>query len=115
LQYITTLAKQGGDRVASILGTEVLGDDDQRKSPMVMVRLPLTFNAGEVQRGEQHLLREKIEREISEKHGTWIPLIYHGGHMYVRLSGQVYLTLEEFEKAGQILSKFCKAQQKPKL
>lgn len=78
---------------------------------MVMVRLPLTFNAEEIQRGEQ----EKIETEISEKHGTWIPLIYHGGHMYVRLSGQVYLTLEEFAKAGQILSKVCKAQQKPKL
>jgi hypothetical protein len=97
------------------LGTEVQGDEDQRKSPMVMIRLPLTFTTDEIRQGKQHLLREQIEREISEKYATWIPLIFHGGHMFVRLSGQVYLTLEDFQKAGQILSKVCKAQQKSKL
>lgn len=101
--------------MASILGTEVLGDDDQRKSPMVMIRLPLTLTADDIQRGKEHLLREQIEREISEKHGTWIPLIYHGRHLYTRLSGQVYLTLNDFEKAGHILSKVCKAQHNSKL
>ncbi|EED18709.1 cysteine desulfurylase, putative [Talaromyces stipitatus ATCC 10500] len=116
LQYITTLAKQGGNLVANILGTELLGDEDQRRSPMVMVRLPLKFTADELQQGKQHLLLEEIERTISEKYRTFVPLIYHGGHAYGRLSGQVYLTLEDFEKAGQILAKACKEfEQKSKL
>lgn len=114
LQYIAALAKQGGDRVARILGTEVLGEEDQRKAPLAMVRLPLAFTADEIQQERHHLLREQIEREISDKYGTFIPLIYHGGYVYARLCGQIYLILDDFEKAGQILSKVCK-QQKSKL
>ena len=115
LQYITTLANQGGDRVASILGTDVLGDKDQRDCPMVMVRLPLTFTGDDIKQGKQYSRGQQIEREISEKYGTYMPLIYHGNHVYARLSGQTYLTLEDFEKAGQILSKVCTASQSSKI
>lgn len=109
MRYITQLAREGGDRVAKILGTEVLGDENQRNSPMVMVRLPLDLTTDEIQHGGAGRLQEEMERVMSEKYATFLPLIFHGGHMYVRLSAQVYLTVDDFEKAAQILSEVCKS------
>lgn len=109
MRYITQLAREGGDRVAKILDTEVLGDDDQRNSPMAMVRLPLDLTTDEIHDGGVGRLKEEMERVMCEKHDTFLPLIFHGDHMYVRLSAQVYLTVDDFEKAAQILSEVCKS------
>lgn len=107
LRYTTTLARQGADRVASILGTEVLGDEDQRECPMAMVRLPFTFSDEDLNQGEDELTRSWIEMTMFEECGVFAPLIYHGGYLWVRLSGQVYLTLDDFDKVGHMLSKLC--------
>lgn len=115
LQYTTNLAKQGGERIANILETEVLGDEDQRECPMVMVRLPVVFSAEDIKEGRQHSIRAGIEDFMYRNHGTFIPVIYHGDHLWARLSAQVYLTLEDFEKAGHILLSGVQMSQRAKL
>ncbi|OKL61718.1 hypothetical protein UA08_02442 [Talaromyces atroroseus] len=107
LTYTITLAKQGADRVASILGTDVLGDDDQRACPLTMVRLPLTFSDEDIKEEKHKSVHAWIEKTMFYKYGAFVPLIYHGSQMWVRLSGQVYLALEDFDKVGHMLSDLC--------
>jgi selenocysteine lyase/cysteine desulfurase len=107
LKYTITLAKQGADRVASILGTDVLGDEDQRECPLTMVRLPVTFSDEDIKEEKHKSVHAWIEKTAFQNYGAFVPLIYHGGHLWTRLSAQVYLTLKDFDTVGQMLSELC--------
>ncbi|KAK6857664.1 hypothetical protein PG995_006491 [Apiospora arundinis] len=125
-QYIKRLAKQGGDRVAEILQTEVLeepalgpglADSQMRDCGIVTVRLPLSIAFGSASAATvpgAPLAGEEVgpairhlTKALAEEYKTWLPIIDHHGWIWARLCAQVYLEISDFEMAGDALKVLC--------
>ena len=121
--YLQYLAKEGGKRVAEILGTEVMDNSTGTLTNcgMVNVALPLAVkgeeggNVPDAKSGKYALVSEGREDELSDwisdslvnDYRTFIPLLVHRGRWWGRLSAQVYLSLEDFEWTGKTLRELC--------
>lgn len=115
--YCTRLARQGGDIVASMLGTDVL---DNRAGTLrdgcafANVRLPITVttdnnddgnteDGGSVPAAEvDRVLRWLLTTAVHE-FDTYLQSFYYAGHLWTRLSAQVYLDLPDFVWAATTL------------
>lgn len=127
-EYLVILAKEGGQRVAGILGTEVLDNATRTATncAMVNVRLPLAIqhNAnqseegshtgqadspvkGVVQSKDVERVSDWMMKTLVDKYRTFIVVYVHGQHLWTRLSAQVYLDTNDFEWAGRILLQLC--------
>lgn len=106
MAYCIDLARRGGDKVAQILGTEVIGEQSQRECPMAMVRLPLDVVTGQTEE-KSRAMGAWIEQCGAQEFGFFAPIVLHNANLLVRLSAQVYLTLEDFEQVGKFLALLC--------
>ncbi|KAI0403564.1 pyridoxal phosphate-dependent transferase [Xylaria palmicola] len=125
-QYIKRLAKQGGDRVADILQTEVLeepghehgADSPMRNCGMATVRLPLAVSTGASTAPANVPGAPLTEKEVgpavryltkvlADSYKTWLPIIDYRGWIWVRLCAQVYLEVSDFEMVGNALQVLC--------
>nr|Q5MNH3.1 RecName: Full=L-cysteine desulfhydrase-like protein lolT2; AltName: Full=Loline biosynthesis cluster 2 protein T [Epichloe uncinata]AAV68700.1 LolT-2 [Epichloe uncinata] len=125
-EYIKWLAKEGGDKVAEILQTEVLeepglgagADGQMRDCGIVTVRLPLAIATGP-STAPAHVpggaLTEKevgpavryLTKALADRYKTWIPIADCRGWIWARLCAQVYLEVSDFEMAGNALKVIC--------
>jgi selenocysteine lyase/cysteine desulfurase len=101
-QYCERIAADGGKRVAELLGTEVL--PTSQACCFTNVRLPLRFPEGE---GQGQRIAKWIEEMTAREYETYIPTHFYEGGFWCRLSGQIYLTIEDFEWAAKILQELC--------
>jgi selenocysteine lyase/cysteine desulfurase len=111
IEYNTKLAKQGGQLVAKILGTEVMDNSTNTLTDccLVNVRLPLIAGAEKLPGvstvdplyGDTAL--QWMERKLSDDHKTFIAIAFFQNQWWARLSGQIYLDVSDFEWAGQKL------------
>jgi selenocysteine lyase/cysteine desulfurase len=108
MAYCNGIVRQGTRRVAEILGTDVLGDEKQRECPMAMVRLPIRLGT-DVAVEHEKLVGPFIERSCFDRHHTFVPVTFHNGNWWVRLSGQVYLDIDDFDRVGTFLYQICNA------
>jgi len=90
--YIHDLIVAAGNELATLWETEVL-TDDSLVGPMVNVRLP-TYNAS---------LANNLTNDLFEQYKMYIVVIPLKGGFWTRLSGQVYLELNDFIKMGAIV------------
>ncbi|ETI22999.1 hypothetical protein G647_04795 [Cladophialophora carrionii CBS 160.54] len=130
--YCFGLAREGGKRMAGIFGTEVLDNQTCTLSQccFTMVRLPLSFavepddrtGSGSVtgtrtptecsppifppERGPA--LAKAIMDKLMTDHDTWIPAMFYGGAIWVRVSAQIYLEMADFDWAAEVLAALCK-------
>lgn len=121
IDYLWTLAKEGGKKVADILGTRVL---ENRKgtltnNAMVNIFLPIETSPGVAAPslatdGNIILPSQDAAKAVAwmlsklmEEYKTFIPINCHAGKWYVRLSAQVYLDMEDFQWAGRVLRELC--------
>jgi hercynylcysteine S-oxide lyase len=108
--YIHHLAQEGGKLVASLLGTEVLDNEEGSLSncALVNVRLPLMIRKGEGHgTGNAEHVAAWVMRTMIVENETAVVVFSYNGDIWVRLCAQVYLTLEDFEKAGRLLQEVC--------
>lgn len=111
MSYIHQLGKDGGEAVRKILGTEILDNAEGTLGGcgFANVRLPIDLNkitddnsrsAGDVISWimKRMALDYRIALNISVFKGCW----------WVRLCAQVYLTLNDFEVAGERLKELCR-------
>lgn len=98
MEYIHTLAKEGGKKVARVLGTEVLDNQSGTMSRCALTNVALPLSPEE---GSQAL--EWMVEMMLKDYNTFFPLFAHNGRLWARLSAQVYLDTEDFEWAGHIL------------
>lgn len=107
--YCEELAQKGGDRMAEILGTEVLGDSKAsfRRCCLVNVRLPLSLSEFEVDAEGGHRVAKWMEDLTPLEYETFIPIKFYAGDFWCRISAQVYLTVEDFEWAARTLLLIC--------
>jgi hypothetical protein len=128
MNYCHTLAHDGGQLVARMLGTEVLDNGEHtltRECCMVNVRLPLGVtedgdNAqqgsdafpganviGTVPRSQVSTVTQFLHSSCFTHHSVFIAFIFYRNAWWARLSGQIYLELADFEYGGRVLHLLC--------
>jgi len=113
MAYCVGLARRGGDRLAEMLGTEVLENEEgslTKDSAMVNMRLPLESEGGAAIKvggsGPMGVVYW-ISKAMVEEYNTFMAVQYHGDAWWVRLSGQVYLQMEDIEWGAGVLLQLC--------
>ncbi|THX45031.1 PLP-dependent transferase [Aureobasidium pullulans] len=110
MSYTQDQARKAGKLVAKILNTEVLENAEGTlgNCNFANVKLPLdpTMLAGG-ETGEAVKIAQWIANKLVDEYNTFIAIIFHAGAWWVRLSAQVYLTMEDWEWAGNILKEVC--------
>lgn len=106
--YCMTIAREGGKLLAQRLGTETLKVSAEQACCFTMVRLPLTLVRLGVTETQGPKFARWIQETTPEEYETYIPTKYYAGEFWVRISGQVYLEYEDFEKAATILRELCR-------
>ncbi|OGE56551.1 hypothetical protein PENARI_c003G09498 [Penicillium arizonense] len=114
-QYCIQLSRKGGQRVAEILGTKVLGNVSHSLTEccMVNILLPLTKPTS----GDESMIRtagapsitvtDWMQQTMIRRFKTFMPVFPFQGSWWVRLSGQIYLEESDFEWAGWTLKDLC--------
>ncbi|RMY68051.1 hypothetical protein D0863_07382 [Hortaea werneckii] len=113
--YGLWIAQEGAKLIAKSLGTEVL-DNDQgtlTKCMLQNIRLPLSY---EKLTGGDAANATKIAQWIAkvqiDDYNTFVAVYFYAGSWWVRVSGQVYLTLEDFEYGAKALQEICRRVEK---
>ncbi|KAI0907812.1 aminotransferase family protein-like protein [Ustulina deusta] len=113
--YCIGLAKQGGELMAMLMGTEVLKSNTgtQEECCFTNVRLPLSVdqddkvgNAREsrgILPGDAQTVANWITERSVNEFDTYIAVRYYAGGFWSRLSGQVYLDRADFAWAAGVL------------
>lgn len=115
--YCTNLAREGGEKVAQILGTRVLDNASHTLTNchMINVLLPLGERPAATQ-GQSPTTAppeaeaaavELMRKLMIDEYKTFLPVFFFQGAWWTRLSGQVYLDMSDFEWAGQMLKELC--------
>ena len=137
MAYTENLAREGGKRVASILGTNRVLENESKtlgRCAMVNVALPLAVafdgdDEDEKERDPDVLANVNgdengvkltflpaadvssvtnwIQKTQIEEFKTFVPLFVYRGRWWARLSAQVYLDMEDFEFIGGVLKAVC--------
>lgn len=107
--YCEVIARKGGDRMAEILNTEVLGSPESsfRRCCFVNVRLPLTLSDLGVDASSGREVARWMQELTPAEYETYIPIKFYAGGFWCRISGQVYLAVEDFEWAARVLLRIC--------
>jgi selenocysteine lyase/cysteine desulfurase len=119
MAYNSELANKAAAHVAGVLGTEVLENSTGTltRCCLTNVRLPLNLERirGLVKtKGEdagvervQGIVRDWMVETMIRDYNTFIAMFVYGEAWWIRLSGQVYLEMEDFEWAGTMLKELC--------
>jgi len=110
MEYSRKLAKVGGQRVAEILGTEVMDNEEGTLTncPFANVRVPLDI-------GGPHGVRPESIGDVSQffstsfvdEYDTFIAVVFYRGHFWARFSGQIYIDVADFEWGAKVLLELC--------
>lgn len=156
-EYLFQLAKDGGAKVAEILETWIMQNEEETlgECGMTNVALPLSIvddaevessvaptgpavdegarvreadveeaapvkameqggQTASAREGETIIPRKDAERiwewmtnVLVDEYQTFIPIYYHAGRFWTRLSAQVYLDMDDFDWAGKTLKTLC--------
>lgn len=135
-EYCENIAKAGGRRMAEILGTEVMDNNTRtlQQCCFVNVRLPLTITQGAAsydscftpEHQEQGVGNSQSKDEITyiraadaseiakwmteksiKDYETMIPVKFYAGEIWCRISGQIYIEVDDFEWAAYRLKEMC--------
>lgn len=111
MEYCDTISNEGGKKVAELLGTEVMENTEKTltKCCFTNVKLPLKIGEGEgeIKEGDAFAVVAWIAQKEFEEHNMFAPSLFHAGSFWVRLSGQIYLELEDFVSAAERLKRLC--------
>ncbi|KAI0868383.1 putative aminotransferase family protein [Hypoxylon argillaceum] len=123
-EYCRAVAREGGDVAAAILGTEVLDATGScaRDCNFANVRLPLEIAAGGNGRsgedGEGKIDPALVKQVVLwfkttgvKESGCFFQTCFYAGSFWWRLSGMVYLDVEDFRRGAGILKALCERAQ----
>lgn len=111
MNYNISLAKTGSSKMAQILGTEIMDNEEGTLTncALVNIRLPLPIGdaSGEIKMKYTTQVRDWMSKTLVDEFKTFIHLWEFQGKMWVRMSAQVYLDEGDFEWAGTVLKALC--------
>jgi hercynylcysteine S-oxide lyase len=114
--YSRDIVFQGGQRVAEILDTDVMEDKSKTVSECAFanVRLPLELRAADGSEGKGGLsvkdeakIRKWLNVTAVKEFDTYLQIGFYRESIWIRLSGQIYLGLEDFDWVGHCLKELC--------
>ena len=108
--YCLKLAIEGGQKVANILGTEVMDNREKTLTQCAMfnVRLPIAVGGpGEVKSDDVALITAYISCYLAREYETFIATYRHGKAFWARFSSQIYLDIEDMEWGAKVLKELC--------
>ncbi|KAK3394957.1 aminotransferase family protein-like protein [Podospora didyma] len=113
-KYCEDIARQGGARMAEILDTEVLGASTSsfQRCCFTNVRLPLTLEELGIHGSSGRLVAKWMQELTPAEYETYLPIKFYGCQVWCRISGQIYLTLDDFEWAARTLLQLCERAKK---
>ena len=123
-EYCHGLARKGGDRVAAMLGTEVLNDSEGflRQCCFANVRVPLSIvpdpDKAAVAQGawivDGVILVSEVPKVLAwwyetaaNEYDTYLQTSFYNGAFYIRFSAQVYVEMADFEWGARTVLKLC--------
>jgi isopenicillin-N epimerase len=96
-EHNNDLAERGAGLVARQIGTAVAGNaGDGLTAAMRLIQLPEPL--GEFDARE-------IERRLEDEYKVVVPITYHGGWQWLRVSAQLYNTISDYERLAAALIK----------
>ncbi|KAK7052816.1 hypothetical protein VNI00_004135 [Paramarasmius palmivorus] len=102
-EYCHRLAKEGGKRLAEVMGTEVMDPTGEFTLSMTNVALPMSSKVPFTDEINNKLKAKMlIERKIFGAHYV------HNGRWWVRASAQVWSEIDDFEKLGKVYVDVCR-------
>ncbi|KAI6819844.1 PLP-dependent transferase [Hortaea werneckii] len=113
--YGLWVAQEGAKLIAKSLGTEVM-DNDQgtlTKCMLQNIRLPLSLDkltSGDAAQATK--IAQWIAKVQVDEYNMFVAIYFYAGSWWVRVSGQVYLTLEDFEYGAKALEEICQRVEK---
>ena len=107
--HCTKLAADGGQRVAEILGTNVMEETGSNRCFFANIRLPVLLANEGTKFDEQNAVRIAgwIAEKLASEYDTFFGIYLHAGNLWARFSAQIYLDLEDVEKGAEALNDLC--------
>jgi hypothetical protein len=109
----------GSKKIAEMLGTEIMDNEEGTLTQccMVNVRLPLKVSHPEKHKTApgEYAVKPGYDVEATDwmldtlmnEFKTFIAIYYFQDAWWARMSGQIYLDMEDFEWAGRVLKELC--------
>jgi hypothetical protein len=112
LKYCHDLAKEGGDLVAQILGTQVLENEEGTLGNCCLRTVKLPLHLPDVQKvaGKEDVGTPVVvwlTATMTKEYHTFMALVFYDNAWWVRFSSQVYLDLSDFEWGANSLNELC--------
>lgn len=110
MDYCQQTALEGGRKAIEILGTEMMEDTMMKGCMFANVRLPLDIgdDVGEIKEQNAFIVLAWIARRLVADYDTFMAPYLHGGYFWVRISGQIYLEVQDIEWGARILKELCR-------
>lgn len=110
MAFTATQAKEAGRLVSGILGTVVLENEEGSlgKCNFANVRLPLEIAklaGGDMVKAVK--VAQWIAKVLVEEYDTFLAVLIHADAWWVRMSAQIYLSMDDWEWAGGVLKEIC--------
>ncbi|GJE88634.1 PLP-dependent transferase [Phanerochaete sordida] len=114
--YCHKLAREGGQRLATILGTRVLDASGEATLCMTNVQLPLPVEETGPNANANGVYTPDVRAKLSalfanrflNKYNTHPGTFFHAGAVWCRISVQVWTEMADFEYVGKALNEICK-------
>ena len=109
MTYCTNLAKEGGRKMAEILGTDLMEGLNSRRCYFANVRLPITLAGSGTALDVNNAIRiaEWIAEKLVTEKDAYLGIYLHAGKLWARLSAQIYLDLDDIERGSKQLKDLC--------
>jgi selenocysteine lyase/cysteine desulfurase len=104
--YMAHIAREGGDLMAAAFDTEVMDNAEGTLTDCFFanVRLPLNFEEqAQSDVGKAIKIVHWMNKTLVNEYDTFLGFNFYDGAWWVRLSGQIYLTKEDFQWATDVL------------
>jgi selenocysteine lyase/cysteine desulfurase len=109
--YCENISNEAGRRMAEIFGTDVMQNSETTltRCAMTNVRLPLSIGNGPCEIPEKNTTPVAIwmTEILAREHDVYLPTFVHACAFWTRLSGQIYLEIEDFVRGAEILKSLC--------
>lgn len=117
--YCQNLVLEGSKKIAEMLGTEIMDNEEGTltKCCMVNVRLPLKISHSLENKTEmgEYVVKPGFGVEATDwmldtlmnEFKTFIAIYYFQDAWWARMCGQIYLDMADFEWAGGVLKEIC--------
>ncbi|KAI0892713.1 putative aminotransferase family protein [Annulohypoxylon nitens] len=111
-QYCHLVAQQSAAVAAEILGTSIMDRPGSclRDCAFANVRLPLelgTDGPGKIDPAYAHKISDWFKQTGYRENGTYFQTVFYRGVWWWRISGMIYVEVEDFRKGAEILKGLC--------